>query len=111
MLLVSGIYDLGDIPTSFLKDEARMTPAEAADWSPLMSQHHAGPRRLIAVGADETPPFHDQAAQLHQLCRAMSTPCDLLVQPALNHMNVVLDLADPARPLGRALSDLVISAG
>jgi len=111
MLLVSGIYDLGDIPTSFLKDEAQMTRTEAADWSPLASQHHAGSRRVIALGADETPPFHDQAARLHQLCRAMHSPCDFLVQPSLNHMNIVLDLADPARPLGRALSDLVLSAG
>lgn len=42
LLLISGIYDLSEIPSSFLKDEAKMTPAEAAAWSPLTSRHLAG---------------------------------------------------------------------
>lgn len=111
LLLLSGIYDLSDIPGSFLKDEARMTPAEARDWSPLTSHHHAGPSRIIAFGAEETPPFQDQAQRLSRLLARSGCEAQLMVRPGLNHMNVVLDLADPARPLGRALSDLVEGAG
>jgi arylformamidase len=111
LLLLSGIYDLSDIPGSFLKDEARMTPAEARDWSPLTSDHHAGPPRIIAFGAEETPPFQDQAQRLSRRLARAGCEARLMVRPGLNHMNVVLDLADPDQPLGRALADLVVSAG
>lgn len=110
LLLLSGIYDLSGIPGSFLKDEARMTPAEAQAWSPLTSHQHAGPRRIVALGAEETPPFHDQAARLHSQFRARGIESRLISRPDLNHMNVVLDLADPGQPLGQALADLVQSA-
>ena len=109
LLLLSGIYDLTDIPGSFLKDEARMTATEAADWSPLSAHQHGGPRRIVALGADETPPFHAQAARLHSRFAAAGINSELLLRPGLNHMNVVLDLADPGRPLGQALADLVQS--
>jgi arylformamidase len=110
LLLLSGIYDLSAIPASFLKTEARMTDAEAEAWSPLASHQHIGPRRIVALGADETLPFHDQADRLHRLYRTLGVETRLLRRPQLNHMNVVLDLADPRQPLGQALADLVQSA-
>jgi arylformamidase len=110
LLLLSGIYDLSDIPESFLKTEARMTEAEATAWSPLTARQHIGPRRIIALGAEETAPFHDQADRLHRLFRTLGVETGLLRRPELNHMNVVLDLADPEQPLGQALADLVQSA-
>lgn len=110
LLLLSGIYDLSGIPASFLKDEARMTPAEAAAWSPLTSHQHGTAKRIIALGADETPPFHVQAARLHRQYGAIGIDSRLMVQPYLNHMSVVLDLADPGQPLGQALADLVQTA-
>lgn len=110
LLLVSGIYELSDIPGSFLKDEAKMTPTEAAAWSPLTAHQHGGLRRIIALGADETPPFHAQAARLHHRFSAAGIDSELMLQPGLNHMNVVLDLADPGQPLGQALADLVQTA-
>jgi arylformamidase len=109
-LLLSGIYDLVDIPASFLKDEARMTTVEAETWSPLTAQQHIGPQRIIALGADETPPFHDQADRLHRLFRTLGIETEVMRQPDLNHMSVVLDLADPEQPLGQALATLVQSA-
>ncbi|QYK42017.1 MAG: alpha/beta hydrolase [Paracoccaceae bacterium] len=107
LMLVSGIYDLVDIPSSFLRHEARMTPAEAEAWTPLSSRHHPGPERIVAVGEQETPPFHDQARQLCQLLRSDGIRSDLVVTPGLNHMDIVLDLADPRRPLGQRLSTMV----
>ena len=107
LLLLSGLYDLSDIPASFLKDEARMTGAEAAAWSPLTSRQHVGPRRIIALGADETAPFHDQAVSLHRLYQGLRVQTELMVRPGLNHMTVVLDMADPGQPLGQSLANLV----
>lgn len=110
LLLVSGIYDLSGIPDSFLKDEAQMTVAEARAWSPLTAHQQAGSKRIIALGAEETPPFHDQAHRLHRLYRSVGADTGLMVLPGLNHMNVVLGLADPGHALGQALADLVHSA-
>lgn len=110
LLLLSGIYDLSDIPSSFLKDEARMTAAEAKAWSPLTAHQHEGPRRILALGAEETAPFHHQAARLHQRLDQGDKTTRLMVQPGLNHMNVVLDLADPDQLLGQALADLVLTS-
>jgi arylformamidase len=107
LLLVSGIYDLSDIPDSFLKTEAEMTPEEASAWSPVTALHHRVPLRVLAVGAEETRPFHIQGRNLHDLLRAQGHGVDLRIEPGLNHMNIVLDLADPERPLGRRLADLV----
>ncbi len=107
MLLVSGIYDLSGIPNSFLRDEAKMTPMEAVAWSPRTSTQRPCPSRIIAYGADETAPFRDQAAELASLLRSCGNAAELLQAPGLNHMSVVLDLANPNGGLGQRLADLV----
>ncbi|MEM5470435.1 alpha/beta hydrolase [Hoeflea sp. AS60] len=106
MLLLSGIYDLSGIPDSFLKHEAQLTPAEAAAFSPLSSAHQKGPKRIIAYGADETPPFHDQAILLGKHLQTEAHHSEVIALPGLNHMSVVLDLGDPNTSLGRKLSSL-----
>jgi len=110
LLLLSGIYDLSEIPYSFLRDEAEMTPAEAAAWSPLTATQHPCPLRLLAYGAEETAPFHDHAKELHTLLRARGQTAEMLPVPGFNHMSVVLDLADPDGMLGRRLHDLVAAS-
>jgi arylformamidase len=107
MLLVSGIYDLSGIPGSFLREEAKMTPAEAAAWSPLTANQLPSPRRIIAFGADETSPFHDQARALKEKLTADGSAAQMLSVPNLNHMNVVLDLADPSDRLGSLVIEMI----
>lgn len=107
MLLLSGIYDLSDIPDSFLRNEAQMTHSEAAAWSPLASVQDGGPKRIIAFGGDETAPFKDQARALHDMIAGAAGTAELLPLPGLNHMSVVLDLGDPSGCLGKRLSDMV----
>lgn len=109
LMLVSGIYDLSGIPGSFLKQEAQMTDAEAAAWSPLASTQHAGPGRIIAYGTEETPPFREQAGELGRRLRDETGDAELIAAAGLNHMTVVLDLADADGVLGRRLADLVAS--
>ena len=110
LLLVSGLYDLSGIPGSFLRDEAMMTPEEAAAYSPLGFRHHPGPDRTIVVGARETPPFHDQARALESLLRRDGQPATRVVVSEADHMRIVLELGDPDRPLGRHLSRIVANA-
>ncbi|GGL63228.1 alpha/beta hydrolase [Wenxinia marina] len=110
LLLVSGIYDLSGIPGSFLKDEAKMRPDEAADWSPLEARHVFGPRRIITRGEGETAPFQDQAVALSGLLTRDGQHAELRTEPGANHLTIVFDLADPEASLGRRLSDLVASS-
>ena len=107
MLLVSGIYDLSGIPDSFLKDEAQMTHAEARTWTPMDAVQHEGPLRVIAYGMDETPPFTRQAHALYRKLRETGQPAELVPVARRNHMDIVLDLADPGGHLGGRLSALV----
>lgn len=103
LLLVSGIYDLSGIPGSFLKDETKMTPAEASAWSPLASVHLPGLPRIITRGAAETAPFQQQAAAL----AGMLPDTELRQEPGLNHLDIVLAMSDPQASLGRRLAALV----
>ncbi|MGA0542219.1 alpha/beta hydrolase [Neotabrizicola sp. VNH66] len=106
LLLVSGIYDLSGIPGSFLKDEAKMTPAEAADWSPMTSTHQPDLPRIITRGQAETAPFQQQAAAL----AALLPGSELRQEPGLDHLAIVLALGDPQASLGRRLSELVAAS-
>ncbi|MDM7852459.1 alpha/beta hydrolase [Pseudochrobactrum kiredjianiae] len=110
LLLVSGIYDLSGIPDSFLRDEAKMTVTEAQNWSPLMSTQHPCPQRIIAFGSLETPPFHQQAAALKAQLSFQNSAAELVPVINLNHMSIVLDLADPTTYLGKRLADMVASS-
>ena len=87
-----------------------MTAAEAEAWSPLTATQLQLPRRIIAFGAEETQPFHEQAAALDEKLRTQKSVSELAAIPRLNHMNVVLNLADPNGQLGGLLADLVSSS-
>lgn len=107
LMMVSGIYDLSEIPGSFLRHENRMTTDEARDYSPLSATHHPVPVRIIALGQEETAPFHQQAQALHERLTGTNHASELLIEPGLNHMNVVLALSDIHHPLGDRLRALV----
>lgn len=107
LLLVSGIYDLTDIPSSFLKNEAKMTAAEASTWSPLTSRHFHGPRRIVMLSEKDTAPFHVQGHQLTTLLERKALAGELRIESGLDHLKIVLALSDPRTPSGRCLSDLV----
>lgn len=110
MLLVSGIYDLSDIPGSFLKDEAEMREDEAEAWSPLHARHRPCPRRVLTRGEAETAPFHDQALALGALLKRGGQQVEVNTVRSANHLTVVFELADPDAPLGRKLGELVQSS-
>ncbi|MCR8725397.1 alpha/beta hydrolase [Frigidibacter sp. ROC022] len=104
MLLLSGIYDLAPIPSSFLQPEIALTPEEVADWSPMTAILLPGCTRLLAFGADETPPFRDQA---RAYAAHLGDSGRLLEVAGCNHMNIVLELGNPQHPLGQALMRMV----
>ncbi len=105
LLLVSGIYDLRPIPHSFLQPEIRMTAEEAESWSPIDAIAAPQVRRVLAVGADETSPFHEQMARLSGALDPAHTGTISL--EGLNHMSVIAEMGDPATPAGQLLQRVV----
>ncbi|NYT60015.1 alpha/beta hydrolase [Alcaligenaceae bacterium] len=109
LLLISGIYDLSEIPDSFLKNEAKMTHAEAAAWSPLSSRQLYAPRRIVMLAEHDSVPYHTQGHQFSSMLKANGMDTQLRIEAGLNHLTIVLALADPKSPAGLCLSELVAS--
>lgn len=107
MLLLSGIYDLSDIPDSFLKNETQMTHAEARAWSPLTSCQLAGPRRIVMLSQMDTPPYHVQGEQFASMLESNDHDVAFHIEPGLNHLTIELALSDPSHPVGQCLAELI----
>lgn len=109
LLLVSGLYDLKDILGSFLKDETQMTADEARAWTPLAARQLPGPKRIVMVSEHDTPPFHEQARAFTELLQEQGLEASLRTEAGLNHMSIVLALADPESAAGQCLAEVVSS--
>lgn len=107
LLLLSGIYDLSEIPDCFLKDEAKMTHAEARAWTPLTSHQRTGPRRIVMLSEHDTPPYHIQGEQFTLLLTNAGHDVDFRVEPGLNHLSIVLELNDPRSAVSQCLIELI----
>ena len=107
LLLVSGLYDLREIPSSFLKKETQMTTAEAEAWTPLSSRQLPGPKRVVMVSERDTPPFHEQGQAFTTLLQDAGIDTVMRTEAKLNHMTIVLALGDPQSSTGQCLADLV----
>jgi len=97
LFLVSGIYDLQPITSSFLQAEIDLRDDEALAWSPLRSMPEAGTLMTIAVGERETPPFRQQAALFANAVSPNSPP---LLIPDADHMSIMRDMGDANSALG-----------
>ncbi len=106
-LLLSGVYDLRPLQSSFLQAEIGLTDDEVARFSPLRAALGTGTPTTILVGQNETAPFHDQAAALARHLRA----APITVLNAANHMSAVLDLGTPTTEAGRILTRMIAGAG
>ena len=107
LLLVSGIYDLGPIATSFLQPELQLNADEIAQWSPITSPSAPGSRLSIAVGGHETLPFRDQAVALGGTASPVVKP--LLVEDA-NHMTIVRDMGIAGSAMGSVFRRFLCAA-
>lgn len=108
-LLLGGIYDLKPLQASFLAPEIGITDSEVAAFSPIFHAYDARCRVIVAVGADETPPFHQQATQFTISLRQQGLAASKQTVYAANHMSSVRDLGLPNSASGALLSKIVTS--
>lgn len=92
LLMLSGIYDLRPITTSFLRDEVRLTDEEVAHWSPFEAVQSTGTHFEVAVGHNETEPFHTQAHDYAYAAKARGADVERITLPGLDHMQIVRQL-------------------
>ncbi|TPO01597.1 alpha/beta hydrolase [Mesorhizobium sp. B1-1-5] len=91
-LLLGGLYELKPLQTSFLAAEIAITDEEAASLSPLTHRFDPSVEVEIAVGAEETPPFHSQAEGFAKHLRKQGLAVSQTALSGANHMSSVRDL-------------------
>ncbi|TPN86678.1 alpha/beta hydrolase [Mesorhizobium sp. CU2] len=91
-LLLGGIYDLRPLQTSFLAPEIAITDEEVERFSPINHSFDPTVHVELAVGAEETPPFHDQAASFADRLEQQGLVVSRTNLAATNHMSSVRDL-------------------
>ncbi|MEP9399099.1 alpha/beta hydrolase [Mesorhizobium sp. KR2-14] len=106
-LLLGGLYELEPLQSSFLQSEIGITNGEVASFTPLTHRHDRNTRVAIMVGADETPPFHDQAEKFANSLRSQGLPVSSITLAGRNHMDSVRDLGIASSEAGRRLMEVI----
>ncbi|WP_184401855.1 alpha/beta hydrolase [Rhizobium sp. BK650] len=109
-LLLGGLYDLKPLQSSFLQSEIAITDTEVADFSPILHSFDESCRATIAVGAEETPPFHNQAEAFSSHLQQQGLLVTNERLEGSNHMSSVRDLGLPGTAIGRILSETIAYA-
>ncbi len=106
-LLLGGLYDLKPLQTSFLAAEIAITDEEARRFSPINHSFDPSVAVEIAVGADETPPFHSQATLFTDHLEKQGLAVSHTTLAAANHMSSVRDLGLAGTDAASLLARLV----
>jgi arylformamidase len=108
-LLLGGLYELDPLRLSFLQAEIALTDAEVAAFTPMTHEYDPTARIEILVGADETPPFHQQANDFAERLRSQGVQVSRSDLAGCNHMTSVRDLAIAETRAGQSLMHLIQS--
>ncbi|WP_348626869.1 MULTISPECIES: alpha/beta hydrolase [unclassified Mesorhizobium] len=108
-LLLGGIYDLRPLQESFLAPEISITDEEVERFSPIDHRFDPSVTVQISVGADETPPFHSQAAAFAEHLKNQGLGVSQTSLARVNHMSSVRDLGIPDTDAARSLVHLLAS--
>lgn len=108
--LLSGVYDLVPLQTSFLAPLIAITDEEARDFSPLTQRHATDAPIHILLGERETAPFHDQAEAFRKRLARDGLHVTRTVLPGADHMSAVRQLSDPGSDAGQALAQLIAAS-
>ena len=103
VVLLSGIYELTPLVSTYINDAVRLTPETAPALSPLLlvrDQDITTPA-IVAWGEHETDTFKRESMTMAEaLARSGAEVAELEIS-GRNHFDLVYDLADPSTGLGR----------
>jgi arylformamidase len=101
---ISGVFDLEPIRLCYLNEVVGLDRAEAERNSPIRLPLHGRCPVVVAVGERETRAFHDQSRAYAARLEREGWPCELLVQPGVDHFGIVMSMAEEDAPVVRAIA-------
>mgnify|MGYP001457300870 CR=1 FL=1 len=107
VVLVSGIYELEPLVGTSINEALALTPEAARLVSPSLLPLQGFPPTVVCWGEVETAEFKRQSRDLAAQLERAGTQCESFEVAQRNHFDVILDLADPASRLGRAVAALL----
>ena len=108
-VLVSGIYELEPLLGTSINDALGLTLDSAREASPAQRALQGFPSTIVCWGELETREFKRQSRDFAARLERVGTACQTFEVAQRNHFDVILDLADPATQLGRAVATLIRS--
>jgi arylformamidase len=107
VVLLSGVYDLKPLQTSFLEPLIGLTDKEVDHFSPLSMQHASAPHVFLAYGDKETLPFAQQAQDFAQHLTGRGAKASATALIATDHMSAVRDLGRSETAIGKILQSAI----
>jgi arylformamidase len=101
---ISGVFDLEPIRLCYLNEVVGLDEGEARRNSPLHQALHGRCPVIVGVGELETKAFHEQSRAFVARLEGDGRPCQLLVQPDVDHFGIVMSMAQATAPLVQALA-------
>lgn len=98
-LLVSGVYDLAPVQRSYVNDTVAISDHEVECYSPISLSPAQQYQVDIVVGEHETDAFKRQSDAFFKVWSPALPDCRHAVLPALNHFDILFDLAKPGSAL------------
>jgi arylformamidase len=98
---ISGVFDLEPIRLCYLNEVVGLDAHEARATAAPSAAH---PLPHVAVGELETRAFHEQSRAFATRLEREGWPCQLLVQPEVDHFAIVMSMADADAPVVQAMA-------
>jgi arylformamidase len=101
---ISGVFDLEPIRRCYLNEVVGLDEGEARRNSPIHLTLHGRCPVVVAVGELETKAFHEQSRAFATRLERDGWPCQLLVQPDVDHFGIIMSMAEADAPLVQTLA-------
>jgi arylformamidase len=111
VVAVSGLFDLGFVPYSYLQPKVQASWDQVRRLSPQRHLPQAALPLLVAVGGDEPAEFRRQSRDYHAALRGAGLASTYLEPPGKDHLTVLEELEQPESALSQALVRLAHGRG
>jgi arylformamidase len=100
---ISGLYDLGPFPYTFLQPQLQLGYDQILKNSPILHIPDSAPPLLVAYGENETEEFRRQSEEFLSAWKAKGLEGGISLLQDKNHYEVVDGFLDPESPLCSAI--------
>ena len=104
--LLSGVFDLEPLITTYINDAVGLDSEAARRNSPLFGDLAGFPPAVVAVGSNETDQFKLQSAAMAAAITNAGGSAELIEVAGRNHFDIVHDLGDRSTRLGELVLGL-----